>query len=251
MAKRLDEKENDEKKVRKERNKAERQSKHPGVYWDTAGKKRRGAAFNRLTGKYEITPCFPGTEEGEKACAEAAADLRQRIRTEFVTFATNERDSQEETRGLPLAPDDIGDAGRGVVYCNIAKQTDWKPHRVVVSRGKYRRACMVCNQQAQPSEKGKTAEFCITHGGGGAQKCAHERLRSLCGECNPNITRMVRNCSMCGAMLNKKRMETKGGTGCASGVRLSPLAKRQKTGQILSLNLRDGKIMSLKDYSFE
>ena len=193
-----------------------RQSKHTGVSWNNSTSKWIGSVFNRLTGKNECTGCFPSTEHGEAQCAKAVEVLRARIDAEFHTRCVAERDKNEATKGLPLAPK-VADAVPGIVYAHMCKKSGWTAYRAVKIGGKYKRACLQCNQEACYSVKGATAELCCTHGGGGAYNCPHGRPLSLCRTCNPNILKQARCCSKCGAYLCGKRKRSNGGNGiCAA-----------------------------------
>ena len=202
------------------------QSKHACVCWDKKSRKWIGSVRDRLAtvaaGKprYKYTTRF--TDDG--ACAAALAEFKAQEDEEFEAevakrYAACVAEYPESFADLPRAPKSASDAEKGRVYWHVHKHGKYVPYRAVVTGSgdtmHYERACQLCHQLALPTVKGATPTHCKQHGGGGAERCVHDRKRAACYVCNPNSTSL---CSSCHVMrLADKRLISVGGNGlCAA-----------------------------------
>ena len=204
-----------------------RKSDCPGVSWHAPTGKWIGHINNPLKRtisgwqKHETTPCFSDEQE----CIEATNALRQRIHVEYWEHCTSLAAADPLTKGLTRGPDDAAEADEKTVYWRPNYRNDHKPYRAVrVSAGKtgviWVPSCQhgvgaadCCPHQAKQAVEGGPREFCATHGG----RCPHGTKWNRCRKCNePNVTRMMSNCSSCAVRIDAKRQESKGGNGLCS-----------------------------------
>jgi len=196
--------------------KAAKQSSTPGVSWDAKGSKWYGICYDKLAGKYVATSRFAA----EADAVAAFKVLREKTDVKFETEVTRRYELAVKTTpslsGLPRAPAKWSDAKPSTVYWHVTKQGDFQPFRAVRSGNAYHVACADCHQVAAANALGEKPTHCMQHGGGGAQYCTHDRKKSNCRECNPNILNCVNHCDTCGTTLFVKRRTTKGGNGLCS-----------------------------------
>jgi hypothetical protein len=190
---------------------SKRKSKYKGVTWHIKGQKWRFQLTNRLTGKRVYTKLYKDEDE----CFREYTAEKARETAAFEAEMAKRKAANRLLDGLERAPAKAEDALEKTVYWHVAKETKYMPYRAILSGKQYQVACELCNQFAKPNAEGER-RFCLSHGGGGALKCKCGRQRSVCRECNPNVTNVVSNCHSCGAMLYKKRMRTQGGNGLCS-----------------------------------
>jgi hypothetical protein len=221
------------------RNPNKPQSATLGVSWDAKNSKWQGAISNPLKrtasgGKeYRCTERFVN----EADCIAATNALRKKVDDKYWAHCTLLAEADPLTRGLPRGPDEAADAEPKTLYWRPSQKNGHKPHRVArTSAGilgfVWVAACQhgQCTNVAKQAIKGGPREFCQPHGG----HCPHGHQLSKCRNCNPNVTKMMSNCSSCGDMIGGKRVKSKGGNGlCAmceaqSAPPPSP-SKKQKT----------------------
>jgi len=196
--------------------KAAKQSSTPGVRWHAQKSKWIGGCYDKLTEKTVSTSRF--TAEADAVAAFKV--LREKTDVKFDAEVTRRYELAVKTTpslaGLPRAPAKLSDAKPATVYWHVTKDTDYQPYRAVRGGNAYVVACADCHQLAKANALGEKATHCAQHGGGGAKYCTHDREKTNCRECNPNILNCVRNCDTCGTMLSIKRKTTKGGNGLCS-----------------------------------
>jgi hypothetical protein len=192
-----------------------RKSKYDkGVSWHNQRQKWFFQITNRLTGKHSSSNLYKDEDE----CYREYTAAKARETAAFEAEMTRLKAANPLLDGLERAPAKAEDALAKTVYWHVSDKSKPKyvPYRVVRCGKQYQIACEKCNQVAHPNAKGERPRFCVTHGGGDANKCKCGRDRSKCRECNPNVTNVVSNCHSCGARLAHKRITTKGGNGlCA------------------------------------
>jgi hypothetical protein len=194
------------------------QSATPGVLWDKQAGKWRGKVFNCLKKKIEYTTLFVN----EADCVVAINALREKIKNEYWAYCTSLADADELTKGLPHGPDDASKADPKTLYWRPNIQKEYKPFRAVrVSSGKqgfqWAHACQHghCTSLAVQAVKGGPPQFCMAHGG--HCSCPRKQDWHTCRNCNPNVTKIMSQCTTCGDMICIKRRESKGGNGlCAA-----------------------------------
>jgi len=197
--------------------KAAKQSSTPGVSWHAQKSKWIGGCYDKLAGKEVQTSMF--ADEADAVAARKV--LLEKTDAKFEAEMTRRYELAVKTThslaGLPRAPAKASDAEAATVYWHVTKQSDYQPFRAVRGGGKqYLVACADCHQVAIANALGEKATHCMPHGGGGAQYCTHDRKKTNCRECNPNILNCVNNCDNCGKTLSVKRTTTKGGNGLCS-----------------------------------
>jgi hypothetical protein len=189
-----------------------KKSKYEGVYWHKREQKWHFVITNRLTGKQSYSTLYKDEDE----CHREYTAEKARETAAFEAEMAKRKAANPLLDGLERTPAKAEDALEKTVYWHVAKETKYVPYRAVRCGKGYKIACETCNQQARPNAKGERPRFCISHGGGGAQMCKCGRARSMCRECNPNVTNVASNCYSCGARLTVKRRRTKGGNGLCS-----------------------------------
>ena len=195
------------------RSKASKQSSTPGVYWNARKSKWIGRCYDKLDGKSIYTSSFADEADAIAAQKVLHENTEARFEAEMTRRYALAVQTTPNLAGLPRAPKRAEDAEKGTVYWHVSSKGDHQPYRAVRDCKQFAIACAVCHQKAVSNALGEKPTHCIQHGGGGGRYCKHERERTTCRECNPNILNCVANCSICGNKLGPKRKTTKGGNG--------------------------------------
>jgi hypothetical protein len=197
-------------------NNSTKQSSTPGVRWQADRNKWRGQCRDKLTGKNVSTSWFADEADAVAAhkvlCTQTEAKLEAEMTRRYALAAQ----TTPNLAGLLRAPAKWSDANPETVYWHVTKQGGYQPFRAVRIGKAYQVACADCHQAAKANALGEKRTHCIQHGGGGIQYCKHDRLKTMCRECNPVGKITTNTCSNCFAGLYRKRKTTKGGNGLCS-----------------------------------
>ena len=168
--------------------------------------------------KLHTTTCFPLDQL--EACVAAHAALQAKVDAKFWATVKSWAAADPKFEGVPLGPEDIADAEPKTVYWRPNQLDGHKPFLAVrVGHGKqdfvWKSACQHtgCTTVAAYAGPGTKRTFCLPHGGG----CKHNRVWSVCRECNPNAKKSMACCSICVNLIAPKRRESKGGSGLCPG----------------------------------
>ena len=124
-------------------------------------KKWVGQVYDKLESKGKYTTVYPTAEQAHRA----RLVLQKRLDAKFEA-EMQRRIARAGLAQLPRAPEKVADAEAGVVYCHVAKQSNYQPHRVLRSGNYYQPACAECDQFAMAPGTGQPATHCKRHGGG-------------------------------------------------------------------------------------
>ena len=133
-------------------------AEYTGVY--RKKKKWFGKVYDKLKGECEYTTVYSTAEWAHQARLVLQTRLDAKFEAEM-----QRRIARAGFAKLPRAPENVGDAEAGVVYCHVA-QPNYEPHRVVRAGKVYCPACAKCNQVAHAPGTGQPRTHCILHGGG-------------------------------------------------------------------------------------